>query len=75
MASKQFVISRTREITRRFKALSCDSNLNRSFPGSSGGTATQRIAYSIYEIFVRHCDLRIDIHTSTRGQTNLVHVR
>ncbi|WP_306060998.1 succinylglutamate desuccinylase/aspartoacylase family protein [Natronococcus wangiae] len=52
-----------------------DSDLNRSFPGSNDGTAAQRIAYSIYETFVRHCDLGIDILTSTRGRTNLVHVR
>lgn len=52
-----------------------DSDLNRSFPGSSDGTAAQRIAHSVYESLVRHCDLGIDFHTSTRGRTNLLHVR
>lgn len=50
-------------------------DLNRSFPGSDEGTATQRIAHSIYTNFVEPCDFGIDLHTSTRGRTNLIHAR
>ena len=52
-----------------------DGDLNRSFPGSEDGTATQRIAREIYTNFVEPCDFGIDLHTSTRGRTNLVHAR
>ncbi|WP_435335947.1 succinylglutamate desuccinylase/aspartoacylase family protein [Haloarchaeobius sp. TZWWS8] len=52
-----------------------DSDLNRSFPGDSTGTAAERIAAALYETFIRRCDFGIDFHTSTRGRTNLVHVR
>ncbi|WP_129113247.1 succinylglutamate desuccinylase/aspartoacylase family protein [Halegenticoccus tardaugens] len=52
-----------------------DSDLNRSFPGHPEGTRAQRIADRVYRTFVEPCDFGIDFHTSTRGRTNLVHVR
>ncbi|WP_101294717.1 succinylglutamate desuccinylase/aspartoacylase family protein [Halegenticoccus soli] len=52
-----------------------DSDLNRSFPGHPAGTRAQRIADRVYRTFVEPCDFGIDFHTSTRGRTNLVHVR
>lgn len=52
-----------------------DSDLNRSFPGDPTGSGAERIAASLYQTFIRQCDLGIDFHTSTRGRTNLVHVR
>jgi Predicted deacylase len=33
------------------------------------------MAHSIFENFVRPCDLGLDFHTSTRGRTNMLHVR
>jgi predicted deacylase len=51
------------------------ADLNRAFPGRRTGKGTERIADSLYRGFVRHCDFGIDFHTSTRGRTNLVHVR
>jgi len=52
-----------------------DSDLNRAFPGSPSGNWAARIADSLYRTFIRGCDLGLDFHTSTRGRTNLVHVR
>jgi len=52
-----------------------DRDLNRSFPGSEGSTNAKRIAARIFENFVEPCDLGIDFHTSTRGRTNMLHVR
>ncbi|PSQ41833.1 deacylase [Halobacteriales archaeon SW_7_68_16] len=52
-----------------------DRDLNRSFPGRSGSTSAKRIAHVIFEDFVADADLGIDLHTSTRGRTNVFHVR
>ncbi|RBI62501.1 deacylase [halophilic archaeon] len=52
-----------------------DRDLNRAFPGDPEGTNDRRIAHRIYENFVAPCDFGIDFHTSTRGRTNVLHVR
>jgi hypothetical protein len=52
-----------------------DRDLNRSFPGRVDGTSAKRMADSIFRNFVAPCDLGIDFHTSTRGRTNMLHVR
>lgn len=52
-----------------------ERDLNRSFPGKEGSTSSKRIAHRIFENFVRPCDLGLDFHTSTRGRTNMFHVR
>ena len=52
-----------------------DRDLNRSFPGSETGTGARRITHRIFTNFVAPCDLGLDFHTSTRGRTNLLHVR
>lgn len=52
-----------------------DRDLNRSFPGQAGSTSSQRIAHRIFQNFVQPCDLGMDFHTSTRGRTNMLHVR
>jgi predicted deacylase len=33
------------------------------------------MAYQIYTNFIEPCDFGIDLHTSTRGRTNMLHVR
>ncbi|MEZ3117501.1 succinylglutamate desuccinylase/aspartoacylase family protein [Halobaculum sp. MBLA0147] len=50
-------------------------DLNRSFPGKEGSTSSKRVAHRIFENFVRPCDFGLDFHTSTRGRTNMFHVR
>ncbi|GAB3418269.1 succinylglutamate desuccinylase/aspartoacylase family protein [Haloparvum alkalitolerans] len=52
-----------------------DRDLNRSFPGRAGSTSSKRMAHQIFTNFVEPCDLGIDFHTSTRGRTNMLHVR
>lgn len=52
-----------------------EQDLNRAFPGDPDGTNDKRIADKIYYNFVEPCDFGIDFHTSTRGRTNMLHVR
>ncbi len=52
-----------------------ERDLNRAFPGKEGSTSSNRIAHRIYHNFIEPCDLGLDFHTSTRGRTNMFHVR
>jgi hypothetical protein len=52
-----------------------DRDLNRSFPGDDTSTSAKRIAHRIFRNFIAPCDFGIDFHTSTRGRTNMLHVR
>ncbi|MFB6094291.1 MAG: succinylglutamate desuccinylase/aspartoacylase family protein [Halanaeroarchaeum sp.] len=52
-----------------------DRDLNRSFPGDGTSTSAKRMAHEIFRNFIAPADLGIDFHTSTRGRTNMLHVR
>ena len=52
-----------------------DRDLNRSFPGKATSTSAKRMARRIFDNFLEPCDVGIDLHTSTRGRTNMLHVR
>ncbi|MFB6129525.1 MAG: succinylglutamate desuccinylase/aspartoacylase family protein [Salinigranum sp.] len=52
-----------------------DRDLNRAFPGDDAGTSARRIADAVYRNFLEPCDFGVDLHTSTRGRTNMFHVR
>jgi predicted deacylase len=52
-----------------------DRDLNRSFPGTPDSNSAKRMAHSIFENFVEPCDFGLDFHTSTRGRSNMLHVR
>lgn len=52
-----------------------DRDLNRSFPGDKNSTSAKRIADRIFSNFLSPCDFGIDFHTSTRGRSNVLHVR
>ena len=52
-----------------------DRDLNRSFPGDPEGTSAKRMAHSIFRNFIAPCDFGVDFHTSTRGRSNMLHVR
>ncbi|MFB6114019.1 MAG: succinylglutamate desuccinylase/aspartoacylase family protein [Halodesulfurarchaeum sp.] len=52
-----------------------ERDLNRAFPGKRNSTSSNRIAYRIYRNFIEPCDFGLDFHTSTRGRTNMFHVR
>ncbi len=52
-----------------------DRDLNRSFPGNDTGTSASRIAHRVFRNFIEPCDYGMDFHTSTRGRSNMLHVR
>ncbi|MFC6942755.1 succinylglutamate desuccinylase/aspartoacylase family protein [Salinirubellus sp. GCM10025818] len=52
-----------------------DRDLNRSFPGKRNSTSSNRTAHRIYQNFIAPCDFGLDFHISTRGRTNVFHVR
>lgn len=50
-------------------------DLNRYFPGNANGSAASRIARSLFDNVIRHCDGLVDIHTGSLNRTNLPHLR
>jgi hypothetical protein len=50
-------------------------DLNRSFPGSRGGSLAARIAHLFMSEIVSQCTHGIDLHTGSNDRTNLPHVR
>lgn len=50
-------------------------DLNRYFPGNPRGSVASRIAHSVFEGVVRHCDALIDLHTGSFHRSNLPQIR
>lgn len=50
-------------------------DLNRHFPGSPDGSLADRIAHSLFQNIIRHCDMLVDIHTGSLKRTNLPQLR
>ncbi|MCZ6506594.1 MAG: succinylglutamate desuccinylase/aspartoacylase family protein [Acidobacteria bacterium] len=50
-------------------------DLNRSFPGSRGGSLASRLAHLFLKEVVSLCSHGIDFHTGAQHRTNLPHVR
>ena len=50
-------------------------DLNRSFPGSEGGSLAGRMASTIFNEIVSRCDYGIDLHTASVRRTNYPNVR
>lgn len=50
-------------------------DLNRSFPGTPGGSLASRIAHVFMDQLVSRCDVGIDLHTGSDHRTNLPQVR
>lgn len=50
-------------------------DLNRSFPGSKGGSFASRVANAVFEQVVTRCDYGIDLHTAAVRRTNFPNVR
>ncbi len=50
-------------------------DLNRSFPGSGGGSLTARVASAVFEQVIRKCDCCIDLHSAAVRRTNFPNVR
>ena len=52
-----------------------DQDLNRAFPGTSGGSTASRMAKVLYDRFISKCDFGLDFHTSTRNRMTVFHGR
>lgn len=50
-------------------------DLNRYFPGDPAGSLAGRIAHSLFEQVISHCDMLVDIHTGSLKRTNLPQMR
>ncbi len=50
-------------------------DLNRAFPGTSGGSVASLIAKSVFGEIVEHCDALVDLHTASNNRSNLPQIR
>ena len=50
-------------------------DLNRSFPGSAGGSMASRTARAVFDAIIEPCDYGIDLHTAAVRRTNFPNVR
>ncbi|WP_165857140.1 succinylglutamate desuccinylase/aspartoacylase family protein [Marinobacter sp. JSM 1782161] len=50
-------------------------DLNRNFPGDPNGSLASRIAYSLFNDVIKHCDMLVDIHTGSLKRSNLAQLR
>ena len=50
-------------------------DLNRHFPGTPDGSLASRMAHSLFQKVIRHCDMLVDIHTGSLKRTNLPQLR
>jgi len=50
-------------------------DLNRFFPGDPVGSLASRIAHSLFNEVISHCNLLIDLHTGSMRRTNLPQIR
>lgn len=50
-------------------------DLNRSFPGSKGGSLASRLAHLFMESIVTKADFGMDFHTGSGGRTNIAQIR
>jgi len=50
-------------------------DLNRFFPGRPNGSSASRIAASLFERVIRHCDRLVDFHTGSFHRTNIPQLR
>ena len=55
--------------------LSDRRDLNRAFPGRSGGSIASLIAHAIFTNVLSHCDVLLDLHTASNQRANLPQIR
>ena len=55
--------------------LSDRRDLNRAFPGSTGGSVARVIAHAVFANVLSHCDALIDLHTASNQRANLPQIR
>ena len=59
----------------RTRYLPDQRDLNRSFPGSEGGSLAAKLAHLLMSEVVRRCDVGIDLHSAAASRTNLPQIR
>lgn len=55
--------------------LSDRRDLNRAFPGRTGGSIAAVIANAVFSVIREHCDALVDLHTGSDNRANLPQVR
>ena len=50
-------------------------DLNRQFPGRTGGSVAALVAYAVFNRIVVQCDALVDFHTASNNRTNLPQIR
>ena len=55
--------------------LSDRRDLNRAFPGSTGGSVARLIAHAVFSEVLVNCDALIDLHTASNQRSNLPQIR
>ena len=50
-------------------------DLNRYFPGNTGGSSASRLAHSFFSSVISHCDALVDVHTGSFHRSNLPQLR
>ena len=55
--------------------LSDRRDLNRAFPGTSGGSVAGLIAYAVFSEVLSRCDALVDLHTASNQRANLPQIR
>jgi len=55
--------------------LSDGRDLNRSFPGRTGGSVAALIAHAVFSKVLHNCDALVDLHTASNKRANLPQIR
>ena len=50
-------------------------DLNRSFPGTSGGSVASLVAHAIFTEVISRCDALVDLHTASNSRGNVPQIR
>jgi len=50
-------------------------DLNRFFPGKARGSSASRIAHTLFDRVIRHCDVLVDFHTGSFYRRNIPQIR
>lgn len=60
---------------RKDRYMSDRRDLNRAFPGDSNGSTASRVAYSLFNNIISHCDSLIDLHSGSMYRENITQLR
>ncbi|WP_220719192.1 succinylglutamate desuccinylase/aspartoacylase family protein [Agarivorans litoreus] len=60
---------------RKDRYMSDRRDLNRAFPGDPNGSTASRVAHSLFNSIIRHCDSVIDLHSGSMFRENVSQLR